>query len=670
MKKLVYDMVNFKDKTTGEYLSFPTLKGDKGDTGKSAYESAVELGFTGTEAEWLESLKYVSSPEYDTLLASLTTKEQNAVAAAATASEKAQATKDYYDLISGLKGFEIVILEDGEYTAEKVPSIANPKDSTFYLVPSGNNGNNNYNEYIYVNNAWEMVGAKEVDLTNYVVRSELNAYVANSVLADYATTASLANYATTASLNDYAKAEDLDNYAAVESLSAYATTASLSDYAKSADLNDYAKLEDLDNYATVESLSAYATTATLDDYATTESLGNYATTASLSAYAKSSDLNNYATTAALADYATTAALSEYAKSTDLDSYTATSALSANYALKTELPTAEEKNSWNAKYELPETGILEEDLSTEVRVKLNSFFEADPVDKDLLEAYALKTELLDYTKKTDLKDYATTASLSNYATTASLSNYATTASLGNYATTAALADYATTGMLSDYATTASLGDYATTESLSAYVPAETLSDYATTASLSAYATNESLSAYVQNSTLDDYATTESLSAYAPATALDDYALVTALDDYTPTSALSANYALKTELSTAEKRDAWDAKYDKPEDGIPLTDLSQDVQDVINDPKIEVDTTLTVEGAAADAKITGEILSTKVGPEEIVKFIQWDNAVDGMTMSTTTNMVIMKEEEYEKLKVKVPNAFYFIYDDAEEAEAYDL
>lgn len=32
-------------------------KGDPGDNGLSAYEVAVSEGFTGTKAEWLESLK-------------------------------------------------------------------------------------------------------------------------------------------------------------------------------------------------------------------------------------------------------------------------------------------------------------------------------------------------------------------------------------------------------------------------------------------------------------------------------------------------------------------------------------------------------------------------------------------------------------------------------------
>ena len=35
----------------------PGVQGRQGDDGKSAYEIAKEHGYTGTEAEWLESLK-------------------------------------------------------------------------------------------------------------------------------------------------------------------------------------------------------------------------------------------------------------------------------------------------------------------------------------------------------------------------------------------------------------------------------------------------------------------------------------------------------------------------------------------------------------------------------------------------------------------------------------
>lgn len=38
-------------------ISLETLKGNKGDDGKSAYDIAVELGYTGSASDWLESLK-------------------------------------------------------------------------------------------------------------------------------------------------------------------------------------------------------------------------------------------------------------------------------------------------------------------------------------------------------------------------------------------------------------------------------------------------------------------------------------------------------------------------------------------------------------------------------------------------------------------------------------
>lgn len=547
MKKLVYEMVNFKDKATGEYLTFPTLKGDKGDTGKSAYQSAVELGYTGTEAEWLESLKYVSSPEYDTLLAALAQKEQNAAQSAASAASDAESAKNYYDAISGLKGFEVVVLEEGEY-ADGVPTIENPKDSTFYFVPSGNGGNNNYNEYIYVNNAWEMVGAKEVNLEPYVLRTELEAYATTEALNDYALASSLDNYATAASLEDYATKEDLEGYT---------TTTDLE--------KDYALKSEL---VTAEEKASWNAKLTQEEL-------------SIAASQLATGINGVGT------------------------------MSQNHIQDTTVHvTADDKTAWNAKYDLPETGIPEEALSTDVRVKLNSFFEADPVDKDLLAAYALKTELLDYQPKSDMKNYATKESLN---------------------------------------------DYAKSSDLDAYATVESLNDYATTESLEGYLKSEDLEGYVKSEDLEDYAKTEDL---------DDYATVASLENYTTTEDLSTNYALKTELVSDTDKTAWSAKYDKPSDGIPLTDLSQDVQDIINNPQIEVDETLSVEGAAADAKTTGEILATKVGPEEIVKFVQWDNAVDGVTMSTTNNMVVLTEAEYEALKIKLPNTYYFVYEEVDE------
>lgn len=49
-------------------------------------------------------------------------------------------------------------------------------DTTVYLLASGNEQDNLYTEYIYVNGAWEYLGKQTVDLTGYVKRTELSAY--------------------------------------------------------------------------------------------------------------------------------------------------------------------------------------------------------------------------------------------------------------------------------------------------------------------------------------------------------------------------------------------------------------------------------------------------------------------------------------------------------------
>lgn len=45
---------------------------------------------------------------------------------------------------------------------------------TIYLVSNSGSGTNVYDEYIYVNNAWEKIGSTAVDLTNYVQFSDLS----------------------------------------------------------------------------------------------------------------------------------------------------------------------------------------------------------------------------------------------------------------------------------------------------------------------------------------------------------------------------------------------------------------------------------------------------------------------------------------------------------------
>lgn len=75
------------------------------------------------------------------------------------------------------------------------------KTNTIYLVPKQTAGTQNvYDEYIYVNNAWELIGDTEIDLSNYVTTTDLA-----TALQDYVTSTGLstilANYYTSSQVD-------------------------------------------------------------------------------------------------------------------------------------------------------------------------------------------------------------------------------------------------------------------------------------------------------------------------------------------------------------------------------------------------------------------------------------------------------------------------------------
>ena len=103
------------------------------------------------------------------------------------------ATKGYVDTsittaISGVVGVEFEVVQTLPATGDA---------GTIYLVPNQGTTPNIYDEYIYVNNAFEKIGTTEIDLSNYVTTTDLN-----TALANYTTTANLATVATTGDYND------------------------------------------------------------------------------------------------------------------------------------------------------------------------------------------------------------------------------------------------------------------------------------------------------------------------------------------------------------------------------------------------------------------------------------------------------------------------------------
>ena len=67
-------------------------------------------------------------------------------------------------------GFVITTLDQGH------PAVTgDPDPKVFYLTPKTTSGTDNvYDEWIYTNNAWEIIGATTVDLTNYYTKTEVD----------------------------------------------------------------------------------------------------------------------------------------------------------------------------------------------------------------------------------------------------------------------------------------------------------------------------------------------------------------------------------------------------------------------------------------------------------------------------------------------------------------
>ena len=55
--------------------------------------------------------------------------------------------------------------------------------TTVYLVPTGDESQNLYTEYIYVNNTWEKLGTQTVDLTGYALKSDITSGATNGTIA-------------------------------------------------------------------------------------------------------------------------------------------------------------------------------------------------------------------------------------------------------------------------------------------------------------------------------------------------------------------------------------------------------------------------------------------------------------------------------------------------------
>lgn len=100
------------------------------------------------------------------------------------------------DLIGQIKTISIQVVDTLPSTGES---------NIIYLVPKEGSKDDVYNEYIWVNNAWELIGSTQIDLTGYATEDWVNTQIANFLTESQITQLinnSLANYYTQEQVNN------------------------------------------------------------------------------------------------------------------------------------------------------------------------------------------------------------------------------------------------------------------------------------------------------------------------------------------------------------------------------------------------------------------------------------------------------------------------------------
>ena len=146
-------ILKLKD-SQGNWIGVPTIKGDKGDKGNGISSAVLNNDYTLT-------LTFTDGTTYTT---------------PSIRGEKGEQGEPATDM-------NIHICSASEYDSEtRIPTMANPNDKTFYLVPTEDGTSPDlFTEWVYVNNAWEMFGSASVDLSGYLTDVKVGG---NSVVTD------------------------------------------------------------------------------------------------------------------------------------------------------------------------------------------------------------------------------------------------------------------------------------------------------------------------------------------------------------------------------------------------------------------------------------------------------------------------------------------------------
>ena len=188
------------------------------------------------------------------------TKEEVAVKADAEALENE--TKAREEAIEGLRE-EIVALPKFKIViVDVLPSVGEP--ATFYLVATGSESENEYDEYVFVNNKWEKIGTQTLDLSEYAKVADVNTLsgaVETLSLEFDSVDEKLAGLAEANAAQDVeiAKKADIDQIPAVDGFATKEEVEAVNEKV------DAIVVPSLDGYATVADLSAAINSIVLPD---------------------------------------------------------------------------------------------------------------------------------------------------------------------------------------------------------------------------------------------------------------------------------------------------------------------------------------------------------------------------------------------------------------------
>ena len=422
------------------------------------------------------------------------------------------------EAIGQITEFKILIVN-------QLPSSGEPY--TIYFVPSEDPETGNiYEEYMWLNNKWELLGTTKIDLSNYYNSYEVTgdgsfisgvsasgnkisftksaagtvSYATNAGTATYGTNAGTASYATNA--GTAARATNATN----ASSATYATNAGTATKATNADTASYATNAGTAAKATTATNATNADTAT---YATNAGTASKSTNADTATYAKNAGTATKATSAtnaSSADYATNAGTATYAGNSGTAVYSSNAGTAARAT-----------NATSASYSDHGVESIEREGDTSVfKVTRSngttlSFTQLDPGSASYSYTASNGIQVTDDRKIRNLGVLAVATGDNNGTvkiTTANTNGVTSTTNvavkgLGNLAyvssTTATTANYATNAGTATRATNADTATYATNAGTAARATNATNADTAT------YATNAGTATRATNADTATYAT---------------------------------------------------------------------------------------------------------------------------------------------------------------------